>query len=109
MRSLAWMVQNPEKHSGVVIILKSRKQGTGKSTLGKVMLDIFGPHGALVDDKERLLGRFTDWLDTVSFVLAEEILWAGDHKAADKFKSLVTGDTLRSNVSLALVGRYRTD
>jgi hypothetical protein len=33
---LAWAVQNPDKHSGVVIMLKSRKQGTGKSTLGKV-------------------------------------------------------------------------
>lgn len=55
IRWLAWAVQYPEKHAGVVIILKSRKQGTGKSTLGKVMLDIFGQHGALIDDKERLL------------------------------------------------------
>jgi hypothetical protein len=89
------MVQNSDKHSGVVLILKSRKEGTGKSTLGKVMLDIFGKHGALIDDKERLLGRFNDWLETVPFVLAEEILWAGDRKAADKFKSLVTGDTIQ--------------
>jgi phage/plasmid-associated DNA primase len=95
MRFLAYAVQNPDKHAGVVVMLKSRKQGTGKSTLGKVMLDIFGPHGALIDDKERLLGRFTDWLDTKVFILAEEILWAGDHKAADKFKSVVTGDTLQ--------------
>jgi hypothetical protein len=95
LRWLSWAIQNPEKHSGVVIMLKSRKQGTGKSTLGKVLLDIFGKHGALIDDKERLLGRFADWLETVSFVLAEEILWAGDHKAADKFKSLVTGDTIQ--------------
>ena len=28
------------------------------------MLDIFGDHGFLVDDKDRLLGRFTDWLET---------------------------------------------
>lgn len=95
MRFLAWSVQNPDKHAGVVIMLKSRKQGTGKSTLGKVMLDIFGPHGARIDDKERLLGRFTDWLDTIGFVLAEEILWANDHKSADKFKSMVTGDTIQ--------------
>lgn len=95
MRYLAWLVQNPDKHAGVVIMLKSRKQGTGKSTLGKVMLDIFGSHGALIDDKERLLGRFTDWLDMVVFVLAEEILWAGDYKSADKFKSMVTGDTIQ--------------
>jgi hypothetical protein len=95
IRFLAWAVQHPDKHSGVVIMLKSRKQGTGKSTLGKVMLDIFGQHGALIDDKERLLGRFTDWLENVCFVLAEEILWAGDHKAADKLKSLITGDTIQ--------------
>ncbi len=95
LRWLAWAVQNPEKHAGVVIILKSRKQGTGKSTLGKVMLDIFGQHGALIDDKDRLLGRFTDWLETVSFVLAEEIMFAGDHKANDKFKSVVTSDTIQ--------------
>ena len=95
IRYLAWAVQNPDKHSDVVIVLKSRKQGTGKSTLGVVMLNIFGPHGALVDDKDRLLGRFTDWLETVCFVLAEEILWAGDLKAADKLKSFITGNTIQ--------------
>ena len=95
IRYLAWAVQHPDKHAGVVIVLKSRKQGTGKSTLGKVMLDIFGQHGALIDDKERLLGRFTDWLESMCFVVAEEILWAGDHKAADKLKSVITGDTIQ--------------
>ena len=95
IRLLAWMVQNPDKHSGVVLVLKSRKQGTGKTTLGNVMLDIFGRHGARIDDKDRLLGRFNDWLETVCFALLEEATWAGDHKAADKLKSLVTGDTLQ--------------
>jgi len=78
MRWLAWAVQNPDSHSEVVIVLKSPKQGTGKSTLGAVMLKIFGTHGALIDDKDRLLGRFNDWLETTSFVLGEEIMWAGD-------------------------------
>ena len=95
IRCLAWAVQNPDKHAGVVIVLKSRKQGTGKSTLGKVMLEIFGQHGALIDDKDRLLGRFNDWLENVSFILAEEILWAGDHKTADKLKSRITADTIQ--------------
>ena len=88
-------MQNPDKHSDVVIVLKSRKQGTGKSTLGVVMLKIFGPHGALVDDKDRLLGRFNDWVETVCFILAEEILWADDHKTADKLKSFITANTIQ--------------
>jgi hypothetical protein len=94
MRLLAWFVQNPDKHAGVVLVLKSREQGTGKSTVGKVMLDIFGQHGFLVDDKDRLLGRFNDWLEKACFVLAEEILFAGDLKAADKMKSMVSSDML---------------
>jgi Primase C terminal 2 (PriCT-2)/Family of unknown function (DUF5906) len=95
IRWLAWAVQHPDKHPGVVIVLKSRMQGTGKSTLGVVLLRIFGPHGALVDDKDRLLGRFNDWLEPVCFILAEEILWAGDHRANDKLKSLITADTIQ--------------
>src|SRR5581483_1166892 len=102
MRLLAWFVQNPDKHAGVVLVLKSREQGTGKSTVGKVMLDIFGQHGFLVDDKDRLLGRFNDWLETACFVLAEEILFAGDLKSADKMKSIVTGEVLQ------VEGKYRS-
>ena len=94
MRLLAWFVQNPDKHAEVILVLKSRDQGTGKSTVGKVMLDIFGRHGFLADDKDRLLGRFTDYLETTSFVLAEEILFAGDRKADDKLKSMVTSAVL---------------
>jgi Family of unknown function (DUF5906) len=95
IRWLAWAVQNPDKHSEVVVVLKSRKQGTGKSTVGVVMLKIFGPHGALVDDKERLLGRFNDWLETKSFILGEEIMWAGDPKSTDKLKSIITAPTIQ--------------
>lgn len=95
LRNLAWSVQNPDKHSGVVIVLKSRSQGTGKTTVGDVMLEIFGQHGARIDDKERLLGRFNDFLETTCFALLEEATWAGDPRSADKLKSVITGDTLQ--------------
>ena len=95
LRWLAWAVQNPDRQAGVVIVLKGRMQGTGKSTLGVVMLKIFGQHGALIDDSDRLLGRFNDWVEPVSCILAEEILWANDHKTADKLKSRVTADTFQ--------------
>jgi Family of unknown function (DUF5906) len=95
IRWLAWAVQNPDKSPGTVIVLKSPREGTGKSTLGVAMLKIFGIHGQLVDDKDRILGRFNDWLETVSFVLAEEILWAGDLRSADKLKSVITSPTIQ--------------
>jgi hypothetical protein len=96
VRWLAWAVQHPDKCAGVVIVLKSLRQGTGKSTLGWVMLKIFGRHhSALVDDRDRLLGRFNDWLEQMCFVLAEEILWAGDYKTADRLKSFITAETIQ--------------
>jgi hypothetical protein len=88
-------VQHPDQHPGTIIVLKSRKQGTGKSTLGVVMLRIFGAHGALIDDSGRLLGQFNDWIEPICFILAEEILWAGDHKTTDKLKSRITADTFQ--------------
>ena len=95
IRSLAWAVKNPDKHPGVAIMLKSRKQGTGKSTLGVVMLRIFGRHGMLIDNKKRLLGDFNDHLEMICFVVGEEVLWAGDHQTTDKLKSMITADTIQ--------------
>jgi hypothetical protein len=94
MRWLAWAVQNPDKAPETVIVLKSRFEGTGKSTLSYVMRDIFGKHARVLANKERLFGRFSADLETACFICAEEMLWAGDRTAADALKSLITGDTL---------------
>ena len=92
---LAWCVQNPDKAPGTVIVLISRKQGAGKSTLGIVMARIFGEHGDIIDDRETLLGQFNDSIEHKSFILGEEILWAGDHRTTDKFKSRITAPTFK--------------
>jgi hypothetical protein len=76
----------------------SSTEGCGKTTLGQVMLDIFGQgkggHGLLCDDKDQLLGKFNGHLETVCFVLGEEVLWAGDPRTADAFKSRITAGTI---------------
>ncbi len=91
MKWLAWAVQNPHRHAEVVVVFKSDAEGSGKSTLGTVMLEIFGTlHGLLVDNKDQLLGTFNAHLEVICFVLAEEVLWAGDAKTADSLKSRAT-------------------
>ena len=95
MKWLAWAVQNPDRHAEVIIVLISNTEGSGKSTLGIIMLDIFGRrHGLLVDDKEQLLGNFNSHLETTCFVLGEEVLWAGDNKTADALKSRITASSI---------------
>jgi Family of unknown function (DUF5906) len=95
MKWLAWSVQNPHRHAEVMVVLMSNTEGSGKTTLGQVMLIIFGRrHGLLVDNKEQLLGNFNSHLETTCFVLGEEVLWAGDPRTADALKSRVTASTI---------------
>jgi hypothetical protein len=92
---MAWKVQNPDLPPETVLVFKSKLEGTGKSFASGVMRHIFGHHGEKIDNKERLVGRFTDWLVNACFLQCEEIMFAGDHNVADRLKSLVTGDTLQ--------------
>jgi hypothetical protein len=94
MRWLAWSAQHPDEAPGTLIVLVSATQGTGKSTLGVVMCDIFGHHGRRIDDQAQLLGHFNGDLETACMILADEMLFAGDPKTADKLKSRVTSDTI---------------
>jgi Family of unknown function (DUF5906) len=98
LRWLAWSVQNPDRQAEVVVVLMSEAEGCGKSTVGQVMLDIFGQgkgrHGLLVDHKDQLLGKFNSHLETTCFALGEEVLWAGDHSTADALKSRITASKI---------------
>jgi len=95
---LAWAVQNPDKNPETAIVLKSTRQGTGKTTLNAWMCKIFGGHARIISDKDRLFDRFNCDLETAVFVDADEMLWAGDRGTADKLKSLITGGTITLEV-----------
>ena len=47
------------------------------------------------------MGNFNSHLETTCFVLAEEVLWAGDHRVVDALKSLATA------ISIAIDEKYR--
>jgi hypothetical protein len=93
MRWLAWAVQHPNRQAETVVLLVSRAQGSGKTILGDVMKKIFGRHGGKISNRDDLLGRFNDATEHWTYLLGEEILWAGDHKATDVFKDAITAAT----------------
>jgi Family of unknown function (DUF5906)/RepB DNA-primase from phage plasmid/Primase C terminal 2 (PriCT-2) len=98
MRWLAWAVQHPGERAETVIVLISRAQGTGKTSLSTVMRDIFGKHGRVISSKQRLLSQFNADLETTCWVSGEEMLWSGDKSGHDALKSVITGDTLTLEV-----------
>jgi hypothetical protein len=94
MKWLAWAIQHPGERAETVVVLQSRAQGTGKTTLSTLMRDIFGKHGRVISSKQRLLSQFNADLETTCWVSGEEMLWHGDKGGADALKSIITGDTI---------------
>lgn len=97
IRWLAFSVQRRGTAPGVAVILQSRFEGTGKSTLGDAMVRVLGAHGLTVPTPEALLGNFNGHLARASFVQASEVSFAGNHDMARKLKALLTDETLLVN------------
>ncbi len=87
---LAWVLQNPGERIGVALCLISALQGTGKGSLGNLLLTIFGQHGVSVSRSDGLTGHFNAHLEGALFAFADEALFAGDLRGADAFKNIIT-------------------
>jgi hypothetical protein len=93
MNWLRYAVQRPDLLPETIIVFVSQ-QGSGKSLLGEVMCRLLGLHAAVVSEQDYMTGRFNGWLAQKTFILGEEMFWAGDHRAADRLKSMATSPTL---------------
>ena len=93
---LAWVVQHPDKRIEVALVLVG-KPGSGKGTLGNLMVRLFGSHGQRVGKKEEVVGAFNDHLRSCCLLFADEALFAGDKAAADALKGIITEAQLQYN------------
>ena len=88
---LSFIVQNPGKKTGVVVVLKSVNQGAGKGLIVDVLLGngVFG-HAAYaqVRNIEGLIGKFNSSLMNKQFVNVDEV--SMNKKEANEVKSMVT-------------------
>jgi hypothetical protein len=94
LRWMAHLVQHPGTAPGVVVVLKSRLEGTGKTTVGQWLCSMFGDHGMMLNTPAQLVGKFNAHLENKSLIVVNEPSWAGDKDAAAKLKSMVTDPTL---------------
>jgi hypothetical protein len=97
VRWMAHLVQHPGTNPEVMVVVRSDREGVGKSSVGKWLLRIFGKHGRELADTDQIFGSFNDALAGVSFVLLEEPVFPGDHRAAGMLKAMITAQTLRIN------------
>jgi hypothetical protein len=90
---LAHMLQRPEQKPGIMIVLLGG-QGTGKGTLFQILKAIWSRTTLLVSDVDNVIGRFNAAIERNFVLCMDEALFAGDKKAMDRLKSLVTEPTI---------------
>jgi hypothetical protein len=90
---LAHMLQRPEHKPGIMIVLLGG-QGTGKGTLFQILKAIWSRTTLLVSDVDNVIGHFNAAIERNFVLCMDEALFAGDKKAMDRLKSLVTEPTI---------------
>lgn len=96
IRFIAHALQKPEEKPGVLIVLLSG-QGAGKGTLGRILRKIWSATYLQVHNIDAVTGNFNASLERAFIVFMDEALFAGDRRATDHLKSLVTEPVIYIN------------
>lgn len=86
---LAFCVQRPELRPEVAMVFKGEK-GAGKSFVFVEMKKIFGPHGMVVYDPNRLTGRFNFHFRNLCYLFCDEAYLPGDKEVEGVIKARIT-------------------
>ena len=89
LRWIAFKIQNPGLPCETSLVFKGPK-GVGKTTLGEIMIEIFGSHGLVVSRRSQFAGQFSGHLATACFVFADEAVWGGNKEDEGTLKKLIT-------------------
>lgn len=89
---LAHIIQHPGTKSGCCALFRS-PQGTGKGVFFNIFARVLGKNLAvIIDSKDRLVGNFNSHLMNKLLVIADEVMFGGEHATSNKLKSLITSD-----------------
>jgi hypothetical protein len=91
---MAHMLQHPEEKPGVVPVLIGG-QGTGKGVFFQLLRAIWGRTTLQVSNVDGVTGQFNAALERNYVVCMDEALFAGDKRALDRLKSIVTEPIIR--------------
>jgi hypothetical protein len=93
MNFLAHMLQRPEEKPRVMLVLMGG-QGTGKGTFSRLLQSIWSRTTLITNQIADVTGNFNSAMERKFIVWLDEALFAGDYKATDALKSLITEPTI---------------
>lgn len=97
LKVLAHLVRHPGVKLHHAIILGSRAQGVGKSTLLEVMMDLCGRHNSRKATHDELTSNFHSFFLRNALVLVEELNLGSGRGAYNMLKDMITGSTFPMN------------
>ena len=89
-----WManaVQRPWEPGQVAVVCRGLK-GTGKGTLGWVLVKLFGNASMQVASRDAVMGRFNSHLEKTVMLFCDEAVQTNDKEAQARMKSLITDE-----------------
>ena len=86
---MADMFQEPADPKGCAVVLGGI-EGAGKGTLANAIAHIFGIHGTIISNSDHLTSKFNGMIMDSVFLFADEVIYAGNHDAANRLKAMVT-------------------
>lgn len=101
-RAMRWLEQwlaYPLQHPGAKLhqcVFVWGGQGVGKSSIGRILLDIYGPSGRAVQDRE-LFTDYNAWIAHTLFALGDDLSFDERRKSRSVLKHLVDSETVEVN------------
>lgn len=94
MRYVATLYARPEIRMIYALLLVSSETGTGKSTLGRIIQQLVGPHNCSMPSESVMAGEFNGWAARRRVVIANEIYSGMSWKMFTKLKDMITEPTI---------------
>jgi len=91
---LAHLVQRPEEKIHFALVIRG-EQGTGKSSIGELMVRIIGRSNVTKPSNDELLEKWTGWQEGAQLAIVEELMTLGRLEVTNRLKPLITDPTLR--------------
>ena len=96
MQWMAYPVRHPGAKLNTAVMVWSATQGTGKSLLGELLLELYGEHGYSFGEAE-MHESFNGWMCARQLLVGEEIGIADRRNTAAHLKMLITAQTVSIN------------
>lgn len=97
LQMIAWTVRNPGKKLGHALLLRTEKQGVGKSMLIDIWRNLLGYKNTRLTTTEEITGNFQSFIDGNLLVVVEELNIAFGMQGYNRIKNLITGSTAEIN------------